>query len=470
MTAPLLLKGRRAAPDPDQLTSLLKTLTRRHRVPGAQLAVLSRAADPTCLTVEVGVERSGDDAAVRPGSRFPAGSLTKAFTALLVMTLADEGDIQLDTPVAHQFPGLSTLLGGGGAHLQPRHLLSHTSGLPAGHPSEQPSDDRERYLREACAAGPVCAPGKAFSYSNVGMVAAGHLAELALGMSWEEALHSLILSPLGIEASWVTGGDDVPALPHVAGHTARPGSGGPLPVTQLLPSAAAPAGALALSARDILRFGMLFTDDPVRQRGAFLPPPRVTEAMRVPQPNTDAFGLADTWGLGVAGYRAPDGRLWIGHDGTGDGTSCHLRVDPEEGTVIALTTNAGTGLALWEELVDGLRDMGLDVANHPFARPRGVAAPASPSLLARCEGTYVNGTTTYDFVQDSGGLRLDQGGGPYARIVLRADRAFSVVELTTDRTAYAGRFIDDPGTGRIDGMQISGRLAARAGHPIRTEY
>ncbi|GAA2399562.1 serine hydrolase domain-containing protein [Streptomyces coeruleofuscus] len=462
MTAPVLLKGRRAAPpDHSQLGLLLRNLAARHHVPGAQLAVLHGADGLTEFAVETGEERFGGGSPVTPGSRFPVGSLTKAFTALLLMTLADDGEVDLDTPVGAQFPELSTLPGGYGSRLLPRHLLSHTSGLPAGHPADSPPGDRGQYLREACAARPVCAPGAAFSYSNVGIVAAGHLAELALGMSWEEALRSVVLGPLGIEAAWVTPGAGLPGPAHVPGHTARPELGKAVPVGQLLAAVEAPAGGLALSARDLLSFGRLFTDHPLRRRGGLLPGPRVTEAMRRSQPHTDAFGLADTWGLGLAGYQAPNGQLWFGHDGTGDGTSCHLRVDPQEGTVVALTTNAGTGLALWEDLVAGLHELGIPVASHPFAEPRGSAPPAPPSLVARCAGTYVNGAVTYDFVQDADGLRLDQSGGPYARIALRTDLAFSVVELTTEKTAYAGRFIQDPGTGRIDGMQISGRLAAR---------
>jgi CubicO group peptidase (beta-lactamase class C family) len=462
MTAPVLLNGRRAAPpDHSRLALLLADLTARHHVPGAQLAVLHEGDAPTGLTVETGEERFGGGRPVGPDSRFPVGSLTKAFTALLVTTLADDGELDLDTPVGTQFPELSGLPGGYGSRLLPRHLLSHTGGLPAGHPADSPPGDRGQYLREVCAVRPVCAPGTAFSYSNAGLVAAGHLAELALGMSWEEALHSVVLGPLGIEASWVTPGAGLPGPAHVPGHTAQPRLGKAVPVGQLLTAVEAPAGGLALSARDLLSFGRLFTDRPPRGRGGLLPGPRVTEAMRRPQPHTDAFGLADTWGLGLAGYRSPHGQLWFGHDGTGDGTSCHLRIDPQEGTVVALTTNAGTGLALWEDLVTGLRELGVPVGSHPFAQPRGSAPPAPQPLVARCAGTYVNGATTYDFVQDADGLRLDQAGGPYARIALRADLAFSVVELTTDRTAYAGRFLEDPGTGRIEGMQISGRLAAR---------
>ncbi|MFE7456991.1 MULTISPECIES: serine hydrolase domain-containing protein [unclassified Streptomyces] len=459
MSQSTLVRRQPATTGSGRLGPLLDGLIRHHHVPGAQLAVLHPSWGPLGITVEAGEERYGGGSPVTRGSRFPVGSLTKAFTSLLLLTLADDGDIELDTPIGDQFDEPSTWAADA-ARVTPRQLLTHTGGLPGSHFEAEETIGRARYLARATAVPAVCAPGAAFSYSNVGMVAAGHLAELVLGMDWEEALRTVVLNPLGIVPAWVTG----PAGAHVPGHTARPEQGDAVPVAQLLPPAQAPAGALALSAWDLLRFGRLLTDAPVRPSGGLLPPVRVTEAMRRLQPGTDAFGLADGWGLGVAGYREPGGPVWVGHDGTGDGTSCHLRVDPYEGTVVALTTNAGTGLALWEDLVGELRQEGLGIAHHPFARPRGTAPPAEPSLLARCAGTYVNGGTSYEFVQDAGGLRLDQGGAAYARITLRADLAFSVVELTTDRTAYSGRFLADPGTGRIDRMQLSGRLAARDGH------
>ncbi|MFJ1934090.1 serine hydrolase domain-containing protein [Kitasatospora sp. NPDC088160] len=437
------------------LGRLLHRLIRRHTVPGAQLALLHQGVTSV---VTAGEECYDSGRPVTAESRFPVGSLTKPFTAALLTTLADEGEVDPDAPLGGQFREFAALPGALGSELTLRHLLTHTGGLPGSHPAEQPPADRDQYLREAAAA-VVCPPGTAFSYSNVGLVAAGRVAELALGMPWEEAVTSVLLRPLGIRAAFVTGSGA--AAGHVPGHAAQPAYGTARPVAQLLPPVEAPAGALALAAADLLRFGTLLADEPVRPRGPLLPPPRVTETMRRIEPNTDAFGLADAWGLGLAHYLAPDGRTWVGHDGTGDGTSCHLRVDPQEGTVVALTTNAGTGLALWDDLLAELGEAGIEVGSHPFTRLRGDAPPAPDHLLADCAGTYRNGATEYRLVHDPDGLRLDQGGRPFARLAVRSDLAFSVVELTTERTGYTGRFHRDPDTGRIDRMQVGGRLAAR---------
>ncbi|MFF0741727.1 serine hydrolase domain-containing protein [Streptomyces sp. NPDC004111] len=456
--APVAPSVHPAPVDAGLLGPLLDRLIRRHAVPGAQLAVTHRGVTSV---VTAGEELFGGGQPVTPESRFPLGSLTKPFTATLLMTLVDEGEIEPDEPLGEQFPELAPVVGAFGSLLTLRHLLSHTGGLPGSHPAARPPADRARYVRDACAQGPLSPPGTAFSYSNIGPVAAGLVAELVLGMDWEEAVDSVLCRPLGLRPVFVTAPGA--AAHHVSGHAAAPRLGTARPVAQLLPPVEAPSGGLALSAPDLLRFGTLFADAPVRPLAPLLPAPRITEGMRRVQPHTDAFGLADAWGLGPAHYLAAGGGTWVGHDGTGDGTSCHLRIEPREGTGVALTTNAGTGLALWDDLVAELGEAGFDVASHPFTRLRGEVPEAPDEVLERCLGTYRNGATEYRLVRDSEGVRLDQGGRPFARLAVRADLTFSVIELTTERTCYVGRFVESAGTGRIDRLQISGRLAVRSG-------
>ncbi|UYM24356.1 serine hydrolase [Streptomyces albus] len=179
-----------------------------------------------------------------------------------------------------------------------------------------------------------------------------------------------------------------------------------------------------------------------------------------PVPGADPFGLADGWGLGLSRYRAGDGSWRVGHDGTSDGTSCHLRVDPATGTVAALTTNANTGMALWEELTAELAADGLDLAGYSYSgadRERG-EVPAPPE----CQGTYENGDTTYtiDLAAD-GEARLKVGGEPFARLTFHEDLSFTMRELAANRLSYLGRFLRAPETGRLEQIQVTGRRAQR---------
>jgi len=107
------------------LPARLARLARDHRVPGAQLAV--HHAGET-VTAETGEEKYAVGEPVTRRSAFPLGSLTKPFTATLVMTLAACGDIDLDAPLAEYVPEVGTGRGTG-PRMTVRRLLSHTSGL-----------------------------------------------------------------------------------------------------------------------------------------------------------------------------------------------------------------------------------------------------------------------------------------------------------------------------------------------------
>ncbi|MEV6977520.1 penicillin-binding protein, partial [Kitasatospora sp. NPDC093806] len=185
------------------------------------------------------------------------------------------------------------------------------------------------------------------------------------------------------------------------------------------------------------------------------------------------YGLADGWGLGWARYGdGGDGPVFLGHDGTGDGTSCHLRFDPVGGTVVALTGKADTGQALWTDLLDRLRESGLPVADHPSTGAAGLG-PTVPGP-ADCVGRYTNGELEYAVTRDAdGGLRLGLGSAaPHASAPLYtlecdAGLRFVLRERATGPLGHRGRFLRDH-DGRVSHLQLSGRLARRAQEDPRT--
>ncbi|MEU2890550.1 serine hydrolase domain-containing protein [Streptomyces albidoflavus] len=437
----------------DALSGRLLDLAREHGVPGGQFALRHDGATHTVL---FGEEEAGSGRPVREDSKFPTGSITKAFTAALAMVLVDEGDLDLDLPLADQLPELRVPEASFGEKQTLRQLLSHSSGLPPGRDSDDLAETtRRRYLADCARMRPIPECGSSFSYSNIGYVVTGFLVEHVARMEWREALETILLTPLGVEPAYIT----PPAgRPHVPGHAARAAGAAALPVRQTLPRIEAAAGALALSAADLLAYGLLHTDDAPGVPG--LLDAEALVPMGRPVPGADPFGLADGWGLGLSRYRAGDGSWRVGHDGTSDGTSCHLRVDPATGTVAALTTNANTGMALWEELAAELAADGLDLAGYSYSgadRERG-EVPAPPE----CQGTYENGDTTYtiDLAAD-GEARLKVGGEPFARLTFHEDLSFTMRELAANRLSYLGRFLRAPETGRLEQIQVTGRRAQR---------
>lgn len=449
--------GAQGALDEDRLTHVLGDCARRHRVPGAQLAIQYGGRQ---VRIEHGVLRHGGEDRVTERDAFPVGSITKSFTALLIMMLAADGDCELDSPLGDTVPELSAgaAIADSGARLTLRQLLSHTSGLASDPESDEVAElSLRRYVREQCARPElVLRPGTGFSYSNVGYALAGHVVETITGMSWWHAVQSIVLAELDIEPAFIP----IPGGPHTSrtiatGHAVNTTLDHVIPVDQCLAWSEVPAGGLALSAADLVAFGRAMFAEGVPGAVSLLPEDYAQE-MRTPVPAATAFGLADEWCTGLALFR--DGEEeWVGHDGNADGTSCHLRIDPANGTVVALTTNSGTGVHLWRDLLTELRGMGISVGDHLVALPT-TPQPVPPG----CLGSYVNGEVEYTLLpigDDSVGLAVD--GDVLAELTVFDGYVFDLRDVTSGKRLHAGRFLPDPDTGELDRIQVLGRLARR---------
>ncbi len=439
--------ARRCVPFPArrELQHRLDTLACHHRVPGAQL-VLDTGSE--VVSVHTGTADAATGALFTEDTAVPLGSLTKPYTAALVLLLADDGDLDLDDPVAEYLPEFRDL-----PYVTIRQLLSHTGGLPTGPDSDAAArSTAAHYLSSVCTArDALFAPGTDFSYSNAGYVAAGRLVETVTGMSWHEALEALLLESLGTVPAFL--GTDAAVRSVAAGHALNTATGQVRPVRQNLAPLEAPAGALLASAEDLAALGGALVG-----RTAALPPV-VAKELRHAELAADPGALADGWGLGLALFRQ-DENLWCGHDGNAQGTSCHLRVEPDTGVVVAFTGNAGAATALWRDLAD-------DLAQIAGVRVPTVIAPADaghPVALPGCAGTFANGGSRYRVAVDSGGSpTLSVDGDLPIPLLCYPDLSFDLVDPATGRRESGGRFRRDSVSGAIDRVQISGRTARRIG-------
>ncbi|MEV5320348.1 serine hydrolase domain-containing protein [Streptomyces sp. NPDC052687] len=429
----------------EEVQSRLDSLARAHRVPGAQLTVHTGT---DTLSVYTGTAEALTHTPLTAQTAVPLGSVTKVATAAAVVLLADDGDLDLDEPAAELLPELRDI-----PEITARHLLSHTAGLPTGPDSDSAAGTTvSRYLSAVCTAhSALFPPGTGFSYSNAGYVAAGRILSEVTGMTWQEALGALLLGPLGIVPAFL--GEAAPARPVASGHALNTATGLLRPAHQNLAPVEAPAGALLASAEDLAALGRA-----VVGRSTALPT-AVADRMRRPEPAADPGALADSWGLGLALFRQ-DGRVWCGHDGNAQGTSCHLRADPDSGVVVAFTGNAGGATALWRDLAAELaRLTGVRVPTGPAADSR--RGPVVP--LPDCAGTYRNGGTEYAVKLDGNGTPTLSVDGDYPiPLMCYADLTCDLVDPATGRAEPGGRFHRDPATGAIDRLQISGRTARRA--------
>src|SRR5690606_26629479 len=138
---------------------------RAHRVPGMALAI-TRGDRVVYLR---GYGTAGRGRETTPRTRFPLASLSKSFTALAVLQLAERGLVDLDAPVRRYLPSFTLADPAAAARVTVRHLLGHTSGLSdAGF-----RDPRRGFpttlsgrVSGLAVARPVGEPGAAFRYFN----------------------------------------------------------------------------------------------------------------------------------------------------------------------------------------------------------------------------------------------------------------------------------------------------------------
>jgi CubicO group peptidase (beta-lactamase class C family) len=135
-----------------------------------------------------------------PETRFRIGSITKQFTAAAILFLEERGRLSTDDPLSRFIPDLP-------AAWQPitlRHLLNHTSGIPAfdSWPDyeilRRSPLELEKELKRLREQPLEFAPGEKYRYSNSGYLMLGHVIELVAGQKYGAFVHEQILGPLGL--------------------------------------------------------------------------------------------------------------------------------------------------------------------------------------------------------------------------------------------------------------------------------
>jgi CubicO group peptidase (beta-lactamase class C family) len=131
---------------------------------------------------------------------FDAASLTKPVaTAPSILRLVEMGKIELDAPAAKYLPNCFNIDNKAGVPaITIRHLLTHTSSLPAGLSSnlDYSGDARAKVLMHACAQAPTHVVGKFFRYSDINFILLGFIVEAVSGMRLDQFADEQIFSPL----------------------------------------------------------------------------------------------------------------------------------------------------------------------------------------------------------------------------------------------------------------------------------
>ncbi|MHA7105823.1 serine hydrolase domain-containing protein [Bacillus sp. C-3-6] len=262
-----------------------------------------------------GVANLSTKKAMKTDFRFRIGSVTKTFTATVVLQLAGENRLNLDDSIEKWLPGVIQGNGYDDKQITIRQLLNHTSGIANYTRSKDFNmmDTKKSYTAEGLvkmgiSMPPDFAPGKSWSYSNTGYVLLGILIEKVTGNSYAEEIENRIIEPLELANTFLLGNSSViPGTKHARGYIQLDGASEPKDVTYYNPSMGSSAGDMISTADDLNKFfsyllgGKLLKEQQLKQMLTTVP--------------TGVDELGDS-GLGIFKMKLSNGESIWGHGGT----------------------------------------------------------------------------------------------------------------------------------------------------------
>ncbi len=307
-----------------------------HRIAAAQaegrapslVAAVARDGQTVWTGSRTSVDGHGPDA----GTQYRIGSITKTFTAVLVMRLRDEGLLDLGDPLEKHLPGT------GVGEVTVAQLLSHTAGLAAETPGpwwERTPGSLRPGLGDVLGEQPRMHPvGRVHHYSNPGYTLLGRLVEAVRGDSWADVLRREVLEPLGMRRTSAQ-----PEAPHAGGWAVHPWADVMLPEPAVDLGMMAPAGQLWSTTADLCRFAAFLAagDEKVLSAGS-------VREMRTPAAPPGPGEAAGGYGLGMQIVHS-GGRTLVGHTGSLPGFVAGLWMSVEDGVAAVALVNATSGVS-----------------------------------------------------------------------------------------------------------------------------
>jgi CubicO group peptidase (beta-lactamase class C family) len=239
----------------ESIDAYIEGQMRRLKIPGVSLAIVE--GDKIVHVRGFGRARPGGEAPT-PQTPFFIGSVTKSFTALAIMQLAEAGKVELDAPVQRYLPWFRVADPQASARMTVRHLLNQTSGLPMlmgmANLSDFDSDPEalERQVRELSTVKLSRPTGAKFEYSNANYNVLGLIVESASGESYAEYVQNHIFNPLGMGHSFIS---RKVARQHGLAIGHRYWFGYPVPAPNLsIPQSSLPSGQLISCAEDMAHY------------------------------------------------------------------------------------------------------------------------------------------------------------------------------------------------------------------------
>ncbi|MFI2427717.1 serine hydrolase domain-containing protein [Streptomyces sp. NPDC018955] len=322
--------------------------------------------------------------------QYRIGSITKTFTAVLVLRLRDEGALDLADPLEKHLPDT----GVGGATVA--ELLAHSGGLAAETPGpwwERTPGSLRPGLADVLGERPLVHPvGRRFHYSNPGYALLGALVEKLRGAPWEEVLRREVLAPLGLRRTTVRA-----EAPHAGGWAVHPWADVMLPEPLEDLGVMAPAGQLWSTAGDLARFAAFLVEGDERVLSA-----ESLREMRTPAAPVEAADVASGYAycLGME-IRHQHGRSLVGHTGSLPGFLACLTISVTDDVGAVVLANCTSGPAPFTVAADLVRIVAEAEPRVPAPwRPLREVNPAALELV----GQWYWGTSAFALRLSADGL------------------------------------------------------------------
>ncbi len=334
-------------------------------------------------------------------NRFRIASITKMFTAAMILQLVEEGKLKLTDTLDKFLPQIPNA-----RKITIVQILAHRSGIPnvrrdqnsQGNVNTTPIT-KDEMLALIAKATPDFEPDSKQSYSNSGYFLLGLIIEKLTGKPYEEALKERITSKIWLKDTYTaTGNIDVNKNESLT-YLNVGGDWKQVPETH--PSILFGGGAIVSTPNDLAKFIQALFDG------------KIVSKENLDQMKTIRDG--DGLGIGMEPFTFA-GKTFYGHSGGGDNYGSWLSYLPEEKLAVAYTTNAKVYPVV--NIVRGVIDI---YYNKPFTIPALESLAVSPEVLDKYVGVYsspeapVKWTITRD-----GGTLFFQPPGAQSAVPLEA--------------------------------------------------
>lgn len=393
-------------------------MLRRSPAPGLSLAV-TRGKE-TILARGYGYARLADSVRATERTVYPIASITKQFTAVAILRLAETKRLKLTDPIARYLPAFPE----GPKPVTIKQLLGHISGLaPAplldGPDVPEQAPDQRRVVDYLRTTPPAFLPGEHFAYSNSGYYLLGAIIEVASGQAYGDYLRDALLGPANLTS---TGECAVGNPASATGYDAHDGTLLPNPTPLPVPGFA--AGGLCSTVLDLVAW-----ERAVGQRKAInnLSWHQMIERVELNDQSRASYG----YGVNV-------GRLekhaFIGHGGATPGFASQLTYFPDDDVIIAVLANSGDALA--RRLAD---EVALLVLGVPKPSVKDVALTAPRASLYEGDFVLQGDSTPMEVRFRMGKLEATLGKGAAIRLLYQGSHEFAAESDPSTRLFFRVR-------------------------------